>query len=635
LHTCTLALAFLFSFTLAQGNAQGNSNRDFWSKITERELNMDLKQQKKWDKMKSDSLYTSVESVKFNKITSFIKGGKLHFKNPKEAETLVAIPKSVKAKSSDEFTWAGVFEENRGDITVIAQDGDIFGRFNIDGEVYEIHDLGKKKNVMVKIKPFKTPMCSATNRNAMDEPNQTESLASSQMLPPPPTCDNNNVRVLVFYTTRTAESFNPTNIAALAVNQLNTSTINSGITQAQLSFTLAGVVPLPVIEKRSIFDTYSDFKTLTDNQLLRLQYGADIAVLLTNISFDEGIKGVAITGASMVNGVVDLNGGWRCIVDAGIATSSYVFAHEVGHLFYCSHEDPQPAFLIAAGFPADKRAKTFTTTSCHRCWWGFGSCCNTLDRQTIMTGLASTNTIPHFSNPAINFQGVSTGEVGVRNNARILKETACQVANYLPYTVPFSVTISGSTYCNGYDTYTWSANTANCPANISSVNWEFSTNGIDYSPFSTGSPLVTSLPLDPQYDGYVYLRVTATCSNNTTATDYIQIYVYSSNSPYLKGNDNEGNNKQNQIKSDYDNVLIAPNPTSDKVQVSLRTEASSTLTVSLQDLTGKTLKSIQNKDVNEGIMQFEFDVKSYPNGIYLIHIQSDGKTVTRKLTIQK
>ena len=100
-------------------------------------------------------------------------------------------------------------------------------------------------------------------------------------------------------------------------------------------------------------------------------------------------------------------------------------------------------------------------------------------------------------------------------------------------------------------------------------------------------------------------------------------------------------NDTNELKTtsthttDFDGIVISPNPSSEKVQVTLKTEASSSLSVSLQDLTGKTLKSIQNKDVNEGIIQFEFDVKTYPNGIYLIHIQSDSKTATRKLTIQK
>ena len=88
----TLVLTLFFSFMLTLSHAQGNSNRDFWKKITERELNMDSRNQQKLERMKTDTMYSSVEPVKFDKISSFIKKGKLFFKHPKDNETLVAIP---------------------------------------------------------------------------------------------------------------------------------------------------------------------------------------------------------------------------------------------------------------------------------------------------------------------------------------------------------------------------------------------------------------------------------------------------------------------------------------------------------------------------------------------------------------
>ena len=41
----TLVLTLFFSLLLTFGYSQGNSNRDFWTRITERELNMEQRQQ--------------------------------------------------------------------------------------------------------------------------------------------------------------------------------------------------------------------------------------------------------------------------------------------------------------------------------------------------------------------------------------------------------------------------------------------------------------------------------------------------------------------------------------------------------------------------------------------------------------
>ena len=76
-------------------------------------------------------------------------------------------------------------------------------------------------------------------------------------------------------------------------------------------------------------------------------------------------------------------------------------------------------------------------------------------------------------------------------------------------------------------------------------------------------------------------------------------------------------------------------PSSDKFQVFVKTTDAHLITVTLQDLTGKTLKSINNSGFSKNILQFDFDGKELVNGIYLVRIQNNDKIITRKLIIQK
>lgn len=599
---------------------------------------MEARHQKKLDHLKGNKLFKSVDPIKFDNITSFIRQGKLQFKNPKNSEILYAIPTSVKATSNDEFSWEGKFEDGRGTILIMAQRGDIFGRFDIDNEVYEIHDLGGKKNILVKVDERKSLNCGNTPSN-QNSPADRTSVNTPIINRSPLSCDN-NVRILVLYTPTAAQFLNPQNIAAIGVGQLNTAAQNSGIGYSELSFTLAGTVLLPGFEEVSDVTTAMDnFEASIDAINLRRDYQADLVVLIYSTSLsannDDGILGVARFRFAQQNGVwMPDPEKWRSIVSGSASSSFFAFQHEVGHLFGCNHENT-PDFSSITGYPNDLRAKKFTTITCRRCW-GFFTCCDSHDRQTIMSSTANaSNGIPHYSNPNISFEGTSTGDIGLRNNAQLLKNYACHISNYVASSPPMTIDISGPNNCSSYEYYNWCANVNNC-TNITNVNWEISTNGIDYSPFGYGSCIGTTLP---NGISFCYLRVTATCTNGNSVTTYFPINI--NQGGYYRANENGDSLNINSIKMNKsllindNDIIISPNPSSDKVQVTIKTEESDLLLVTLHDLTGKTIKNITNANVYQDVYQFEIDVKEFPNGIYLIRTQSNGKTITRKLIIQK
>ena len=159
---------------------------------------MEVRHQKKLDKLKGNNLFKSIDPIKLGNIRSFIQQGKLQFKNPKNTEILVAVPTYVTATSDNEFSWNGKFEDGRGHITLIAHGGDIFGRFDIDDEVYEIQDLGGKRNALLKFDKNKEFICGdhQVTQNYL-EPQRPSDLIQNRVSPL--SCDN-NVRILVLYT---------------------------------------------------------------------------------------------------------------------------------------------------------------------------------------------------------------------------------------------------------------------------------------------------------------------------------------------------------------------------------------------------------------------------------------------------
>jgi hypothetical protein len=90
----------------------------------------------------------------------------------------------------------------------------------------------------------------------------------------------------------------------------------------------------------------------------------------------------------------------------------YVFTHELGHNLGCAHNR---ANVDAAGIFPYSYGQWFYGNSGRL--WG-----------TIMSYPGQR--IPHFSNPSVNYDGVPTGHAALRDNARTIRETKRNVANY-------------------------------------------------------------------------------------------------------------------------------------------------------------------------------------------------------------
>ena len=155
---------------------------------------------------------------------------------------------------------------------------------------------------------------------------------------------------------------------------------------------------------------------------LRNRYGADLVALLVGRRSDFcGYANLYWGRASEAFSVTAQSCG------------SYTFAHEIGHNQGAHHD---PGTDTNRGFP-----------------YGHGLCDSRNNWRTVMSYNFNNDCrtrAPYFSNPAISYRGVPTGDASTRHNARVLNETAFHVANFRktpppPHSVPLVMSADNAT----------------------------------------------------------------------------------------------------------------------------------------------------------------------------------------------
>lgn len=147
---------------------------------------------------------------------------------------------------------------------------------------------------------------------------------------------------------------------------------------------------------------------------LRREHQADLVVLVSDRGFSEGTGGIAAGLLKRTLGAHHAQFS-AAVVAATVATTSLVFAHEVGHNLGAHHS-------LDDGPPAED---LLVVRHAHG-WTLAGK-----DVMTVMAQPCSTcRVIPYFSNPSVLFEGEPTGMAGVADNSRAIRFAAPIVANY-------------------------------------------------------------------------------------------------------------------------------------------------------------------------------------------------------------
>jgi len=254
----------------------------------------------------------------------------------------------------------------------------------------------------------------------------------------------------------------------------------------------------------------------------------------------------------------------------------------------------------------------------------------TIKRKTLMYSSGSNGPrLLQYSNPDINLDGYPTGVSDVRDNASVIINHACNVANYRPDPVTVSQAVvnilGGHEVCYG-QSIEMQAHVACGLEGPFQYEWYKSHDGINW-----GNVVNTSNSYFVGAGGFsawdiIYLRLKITSSsNNQVEYAYREVEVLSTSDcthPIIGNNDVLAQ------------VSISPNPTSDNIRLAVDVAKEGSGKIELIDLNGKIVSSISSVKWVEGRNTFSFATVGMGSGIYFVSCISETGVVTKKVAIR-
>ncbi|MEO6283277.1 MAG: M12 family metallo-peptidase [Dyadobacter sp.] len=539
--------------------------------------------------------------IKLNPLAESQRDGILALDIPGKQNPIIAEASHVEYQSETDYEWIGKTDEDRGTVIIISKAGRVCAHISTPEGVYEIFPAPGGLYCLQEIdmtaagdvgcvttgggRSGGRMNAGATETHYEDD---IKSQSNAKMQPCQPLV---NPRVLVLYTPNAlalAGSIQAiSDQANLSIAQFNSCIYNSGITSNAV-LTLAGVVLLNFIEKdNSMTQDVTDLPGNVSAQNLRNQYQADLIVLYTNGGY--GARGAT---AEPFNN----NSTAYSIVQILNSVTNKTFAHEVGHIYGCRHDNESGNPQYAQGYNIKN---------------GLGI---VIDR-TVMSNNTNdgSNRLLNFSNPNISVGGKPTGTNADNNNSKRVGETHIGVGNFRPNpNPPFVAYLDGPTYVTtqGGKNYELTYSCGNAPY---SFVWEYSYDGINYTTSNITTDIFTWYFYQNQK---IYLKGTVV-GNGQATTAFIAITAQMP-SPYKKGVLEE-----NSIGFDNTTLNAAPNPGSKLMHISynLKTEAQVRLEIANQ--AGQIVATlVLDEKETKGFHSHEWITNNIATGSYFIHLKA-------------
>lgn len=311
----------------------------------------------------------------------------------------------VDRRSPDDFSWSATDENQRSSVNIVVKNGSIVGSIRVGKDLFRLRPIGPGIAALVAVDQTKFPSEHPPGFEGGFQQKAPRKLGED--INPGAAHDTAAEYTAIVAYTAAAKSYagNIDALIQLAQDETNQAYARSGVTTRvrvvkgyQTSYSESGNMSTDLSRFRGIGDGYAE-----EVHPQRDAYAADVAILLT-YAFDYcGLASVIQANASTSFAVVAVS----------CATGYYSFAHEIGHLQGARH-NPE----------VDASTSPFA--------YGHGQRDDIGGWRTIMAYdcPASCPRIQNFSNPDVNYFGRATGTAAVKNNARVLNETALAVANF-------------------------------------------------------------------------------------------------------------------------------------------------------------------------------------------------------------
>lgn len=427
-------------------------------------------------------------------------------------------------------------------------------------------------------------------------------------------CDNNNIRVLVLVTPlANSLPFNTQVVARNLINELNATSIASGLGTNELRYTLANALILPgFVESTNASNDVEDLRNNITAQALRNDNLADIVILLTGPVY-PGIAGIAYKIKAKEQNAY-------CLATINATVTGFTGSHELGHIIGFRH---QRLTVCASNWDS-------TPVNAHGYKIGDGF-------RTIMHSVGCSRArLGIWSNRTTTVMGVSNGNL-LNNNAGRMSNRAHKVACFRRGTPPqiviptrFIHNIEGNNViCKTQfpPDYTVHFDSGQFPN--PQFSWEISENGVTgwYVPFGlVNNGALCSLPFPASLPESFFLRVTIVGSNEYTESDMLHIVVFddpTGNCQVMMRSNNSVEEGEDTI-SDFIKLSIFPNPSDGHYFISGLT---TTCNYDVICINGSIVQSGIIVPTNSEVV--ELDLSGLISGIYLI--QLNGKMNSRNL----
>ncbi|KAA6440117.1 T9SS type A sorting domain-containing protein [Dyadobacter flavalbus] len=553
--------------------------------------------------------------VTLNPLASSQKDGSLILEIPDKEKAIVAQASHVTYYSDTEYEWIGKTDEGRGTVIILSKEGRIAAHISTPDGVYEIFPVFGELYCLQEIDTSEGNDigCVTTSNNADSKREGLKSVADSvihknaKMYACQPVV---NPRVLILYTSKAmalaGSIANMQTLANMSISQFNSCIYNSGIT-SNAALVLAGVEFLNFAETSTITTDLNNLEINATAKNLRDQYQADMVVLFTDAEYQGGSTRGKSQTVSLENSKS------YAIVELWHATASKTFAHEVGHLYGCRHEDDnsQPP-----SYAKGHNIKNLEIT---------------VDR-TVMVGNNITeneaiNRLMNFSNPNVSVGGRATG-TSDENNALRISQSHAVVSAFRPNpSTVFTAYLDGPTYVNAASGKNYELNYS-CGTGPYTFSWQYSYDGVNY----TSSNITTEVFTWYFYQNQkIYIKGIVTGSGKS-ATAFITVTAQMP-SPYKKGT----NAEIDSVSQKNSNLKVTPNPASDEVNISYNLQADSDVKLEVIDQSGTLVKLLKKENTRQikGLHAVNWNCKNVPAGTYLARISyGDIVEISRVIIIK-
>lgn len=527
-------------------------------------------------------------------------------------------------QDSLDYTWAGRLEENGGYLVLLHKPDGIIGFLQSPEYYYSIHPLGLEHAMLINrdLEYAEGFECSLDSLGFIQ---QSIDICDTDVNRCPAVID-----VLSIVTDNAAtwlnNNFGSIQIGSLTLNltnlylglgylTCNIALVNSAVPNKQFRFrTLFANIPLTTIITNDVNGMPNNDNILS----WRDDYRADLVIALTNQNYGNTFGIVNEIGPN-------INHAFGITQIRFLGAPRFTLAHELAHLFGCRHNRP----ANGGNDNEDNCAHGFRFLDAER-----------IERRTILAAsLAISVEDPggremHFSNPDVFINGAASGTIN-DNNARVLRNVGCMIANYRAQPEWASVINAQEVVCRYEDSFTACAYIIEPGTGFPGVapytySWHYSIDG-NTNMYLGSTDCVIITP--PSTGDIIYFYLTITSDDNQVMNLWKIVKVIDVEEPPCvieRPALTFGINQALYIKS---KVLISPNPTEGLVVIKLlhdSTESQKTeFSIRVFNSQGRLIKVLKDVPGEENLINL--NMLGLPAGQYFAEVFINNEFTYHKI----